>query len=48
MQPTRPAHAFNPRYKNAGVTFGNRFLNGVSRVAVFHDAMDWSLIEQPA
>jgi hypothetical protein len=48
VRPLYPAHAFYPGHKNAGVTFGNRFLNSFSRVAVLHDAMYWSLVEQPA
>jgi len=48
MRPTRPAHAFNPCYKNAGMSFCNRLLNGFSRVAVLDDAMYRRLIEQPA
>ena len=39
MRPRRPAHAFHPGNKNAGMVFGNRFSNGIGRIAVLHKAM---------
>jgi hypothetical protein len=44
MRPRRGARAFYPGDKNAGVIFGNRFCNGIGRVAALHDAMHRSLV----
>jgi hypothetical protein len=48
MRTWRRAYALYSGYKNAGVVFGDRFRNGLSRIAILNKAMHGSLAQQPS